>query len=139
MTIQKFARSAGMTVIFLASMTTVVYGQGRDRYRGHWEYLGNAHVDGGVDHDNIHVGTPEGRFRAIQLRVRGGAVDFERVVVHYGDGEPEELHVREHIRDGGSTRPIDLRGYERYIRSVELWYSRGGWHRRPEVQLYGLR
>ena len=140
MTIQKLARCAGVAVILSASVA-FLYGQDRDRdhYRGHWEYLGNAHVDGNVDHDNIHVGISEGRFRAIQLRVRGGAVEFERVVVHYGNGEPEEVRVREHIRDGGVTRPIDLRGYERYVRSVELWYSRGGWRTRPEVRLYGLR
>jgi hypothetical protein len=137
MAIRKQARLVGVAVIFLASMTTAVYGQ--DRGRGRWERLGTAHVDGNVDHDNIKVGMQDGRFHAIQLRVRGGAVEFQRVVIHYADGEPEEVAVREHIRDGGMTGPIDLRGNTRYIRSVELWYGRGGWRKRPEVQLYGMR
>lgn len=141
MAIRKQALLAGAVVMFLAAVTPAVYGQDRDRGRGrgHWERLGNAHVDGNVDHDNIKVGMQDGRFRAIQLRVRGGAVEFMRVVVHYADGEPEEVSVRERIPDGGMTRAIDLRGERRYIRSVELWYGRGGWRKRPEVQLYGMR
>lgn len=107
--------------------------------RERWERLGVAHVDGKVDHDNISVGVREGRFRAIQLRVKGGAIDFMRVVVHYADGEPEEIAVPERIPAGGMTRAIDLRGRERYIRSVELWYAQGGWRVRPEVQLFGMR
>jgi hypothetical protein len=107
--------------------------------RGRWERLGDAHVDGNADHDNISVGTRDGRFRAIQLRVRGGAVEFDHVVIHYADGEPEDIGVRDRIPAGGSTRAIDLRGRTRYLRSVELWYRRGGWRERPEVQLWGMR
>ncbi len=133
MTISEKAKLAGVVVLVLASVTPAAYAQ-----RG-WERLGTAHVDGNRDHDNITVGARDGRFRAIQLRVRGGAVEFERVVVHYGNGEPEEVVVRERIPDGGTTRAIDLRGDRRVIRSVELWYGRAGWRRRPEVRLYGRR
>ena len=137
----KLARLVGVALIFLISVTTAIYGQGQGRgpYRGRWERLGAARVDGNMDHDRIPVGRQDGMFRAIQLRVRGGAVEFMRVVVHYADGEPEEVAVRERIPDGGTTRPIDLRGDRRYIRSVELWYGHGGWRRNPEVQLYGMR
>jgi hypothetical protein len=119
MAIRKLVRLLGIAVIFLTSMTIAVYGQGRGRAR--WERLGTARVDGNGDHDNISVGVRDGRFRAIQLRVRGGAVEFMRVVVHYADGEPEIVAVKERIPDGGTTRSIDLQGNRRYIRSVELW------------------
>ena len=129
------AKLAGVVVLFLASVTPAAYGQ----RMGRWERLGTAHVDGRGDHDNITVGMRDGRFRAIQLRVRGGAIEFQRVVVHYADGEPEEVAVRERVPAGGMTRAIDLRGDRRFIRSVELWYGRGGWRRRPEVVLFGRR
>src|SRR5579862_1846614 len=106
---------------------------------GRWERLGSSHVDGRVDHDNINVGIQDGRFRAIQLRVRRGDVEFLRVVVHYADGEPEEVVVRQRIPSGSATRPIDLRGNKRYIRSVELWYAKAEWRTRPEVVLLGRR
>jgi hypothetical protein len=119
-----------------------VYAQDRDRDRdegGRWTYLGNAHVDGHNDHDNIHVGRQDGKFRAVQLRVTGGAIDFQRVIVHFGDGSNQELEFREHIQDGGRTRPMDLTGDRRRIESVELWYSKESWHRRPKVELWGIR
>jgi hypothetical protein len=112
----------------------------RDRdYRGRWAHLGNAHVDGHNDHDNIRVGMRDGRFRAIQLRVSGGAIDFQRVVVHFGNGSQEELIFRERIPSGGRTRPMDLPGERRVIESVELWYSKENWRRKPRVDLYGIR
>jgi hypothetical protein len=101
--------------------------------------LGDAHVDGRVDHDSIHVGRSDGKFRAIQLRVSGGAIEFERVLVHYGNGSTEELAIRSTIPDGGSTRLIDLPGDRRVIESVELWYSKASWSHRPKVILYGIR
>lgn len=127
------AKLAGVAALLLILTVPAAQGQGR------WVRLGSAHVDGGRDHDNIEVGFRDGRFRAIQLRVRGGGVEFDRVVVHYEDGEPEVVTARERVRDGGATHVMDLRGNRRAIRSVELWYSKGNWHRRPEVRLFGLR
>lgn len=102
-------------------------------------FLGDAHVDGARDHDEIRVGRRGGDFRGIQLRVSDGAIDFQRVVVHFGNGSQEELMFRERIPSGGRTRPIDLPGDKRIIESVELWYSKESWHRRPKVSLYGIR
>ncbi|MFY9610760.1 MAG: hypothetical protein WAU45_19380 [Blastocatellia bacterium] len=113
----------------------------RDRYRdrgGRWEYLGQAHVDGRADHDRISVNSNRS-FRSILLEVQGGAVEFNRVVVHFENGGDHEMEVRDRVPSGGRTRAIDLPGDRRNIRSVELWYERGNWRRRPTVKLYGRR
>jgi hypothetical protein len=107
--------------------------------RERWTYLGEAHVDGAVDHDNIHVGMEDGRFRAIQLRVSGGGVEFDRVIVHFGNGSEETLPIRHRIPSGGRTDAIDLPGERRVIQSVEMWYSKARWEHRPKVSLYGIR
>ncbi|HMI54137.1 MAG TPA: hypothetical protein VK525_21685 [Candidatus Saccharimonadales bacterium] len=104
-----------------------------------WKYLGSSHVNGRVDHDNIQVGKSDGRFRAIQLRVSGGPIEFQRVVVHYGNGSQEEVAVRESIPSGGKTRAIDLPGERRVIESVEIWYAKERMHSSPKVSLYGIR
>jgi hypothetical protein len=122
-----------LVLFFSASLHAQYGGEGR------WDRLGDAHVDGGQDHDNIHVGRHDGRFRAIQLRVSGGAIYFERVVVHFGDGSHEELIIRDKIPSGGQTRAIDLPGERRVIESVELWYGKDRWSHRPKVTLYGVR
>lgn len=123
----------------LLSCTLLSYAQPR-RERGRWEHLGEAHVDGGRDHDNIVVTAYRGSFRGIQLRVSENAIEFQRVVIHYGNRSSQPVPIRGRIRAGGSTRVIDLPGDRRVIQSVELWYGRANWgRRRPRVDLYGLR
>lgn len=107
------------------------------RNNGRWIYLGESNVDGRNDHDQIMVGRSEGRFHNIQIRVERGAIEFQRVVVHYANGGDEEIAIRDWIPAGGQTRAIDLRGDERAITSVEFWYGQGNWgSRRPRVRLY---
>ena len=113
-----------------------------DRYRrddGRWERLGDSRVDGRQDHDNIRVNA-RGRFRAIRFFVQGGDIEIQRVVVHFDNGADTEVEVRDRIRNGRTTRAIDLPGDERRIRSVEFWYGRENWGRsRPQLVLYGRR
>lgn len=131
MTLGKLAQIAFVGV--LAAAIPAAYGAPE-------ELLGTAHLDGRVDHDVIHVGIKDGRFHRVQLRVEKGPIEVIRLVVHYGDGEPEELFVRSRIAAGSKTRWIGLRGFERYINSVEIWYAKGAWlERRPEVLLFGER
>jgi hypothetical protein len=125
--------------LLLLSCSLVVNAQ-RGRERGRWEFLGQANVDGGRDHDNIVVTAYRGTFRGLQLRVVNNAIEFQRVVIHYGNGMSRPIEIRDRIRAGGHTRVINLPGDRRVIQSVELWYSRANWgRRRPRVDLYGLR
>jgi hypothetical protein len=113
-------------------------GQTLNAQRGGWIHLGDKHVDGKADHDKISIGRSDGTFRQLQIRVEDAPVDFQRVVVHYGNGTDEELQFRERINAGGETRAMDLRGGNRFIKSVEFWYEKADWgSRRPTVRLYG--
>ncbi len=104
-----------------------------------WVFLGEAHVDGQHDHDNIKPATGSGRFRALQLRVHNAPIAFDHIIVHYGDGESETLQVRDVIRAGGHSRAIPLAG-DRIVESFELWYSRADPNSaKPEVALWGRR
>jgi hypothetical protein len=123
-------------VLLLLSTASFAQGYGHRHGRG-WQYLGQAHVDGRMDHDNISVGY-HGGFRSIQLRVENAPIEFDHVVVHYENGTSEQLRVRQVIPAGSQTRDIDLRGDRRNIRSVELWYGKAAFHSgRPRVTLYG--
>jgi len=108
--------------------------------RGRWIYLGKAHVDGTTDHDKIKVTSSEGEFRSIQIHVDYAPIEFNRVVVHYGNGGDDEIEVRDRVPAGAQTRVIDLRGERRVIQSVEVWYEKARWEsRRPRIRLYGRR
>jgi hypothetical protein len=104
-----------------------------------WEYLGDSHVDGSQDHDYIKVTAAKGEFKAIRLSVENAAIEFDRVVVHFGDGNAVPISIRSKIRPGAETRPIDLPGRQRIIDSVEVWYRRGNPanSEKPHLLLYG--
>jgi len=131
------ARRAIQIVITLLLVVTL--GQvGQAQRPGRWQYLGEANVDGNLDHDIIQVGRADGKFRALQIRVERAPIEFQRVIVHYGNGERDELEIRDRIRAGGQTRVLDLRGGERNIASVEFWYGKGNYRsQRPKLRLYG--
>jgi hypothetical protein len=101
--------------------------------------LGTAHVDGPTDHDDIRVDRYAGRFHFVLLRVSDAPIQFDRVVIHYGDGYSQPLPVNALIPAGATSRWIALPGGERRIHSLELWYARAnpGDPIRPEVALYG--
>jgi hypothetical protein len=134
-------------LLFILSVGDVVSAQraasgssSRQQMYGRWTYLGQANVDGRMDHDRISVGRAPGRFQRIQIRVDRAPIQFQRVVVHYANGRSEEVNIRQRIPSGGQTRAIDLRGDDRNIDSVEFFYARGGWRygRTPRVRLYGI-
>ncbi len=102
-------------------------------------FLGSGRVNSGLDHDTIQAGPQQGTFRAIQLRVSGGAVNFLRIIVQYGNGTRSEIQVRSNIPAGGTTRIIDLPGDRRIIQRVDFWYSKANWATLPKVSLYGVR
>lgn len=125
-------------LLLLSGLTLVATAQRRNNDQERWEYLGQSNVDGKRDHDNIRV-KARGYFQALQLRVQGGEIEFQRVVVHFENGADSEVEIRDRIRAGGQTRAIDLPGDNRRIDSVEVWYGRGNWGRsRPNLRLYGL-
>jgi hypothetical protein len=105
---------------------------------GSWELLGSQKVGFIKDRDVVRVGRQDGRFRAIKLRVRDNDVEFLDVKVIYANGEPDDLPVRQHIRKGGETRAIDLKGSTRFIREIQLVYkSRPSFKGFATVEVYG--
>jgi len=117
-------------VVVLALVATVA------AQRHEWIYLGGAHVDGHYDHNKIKVERSQG-FRALQFRVEGAAVEFQRVVIHYTGSAQQELPFSFAIPNSGS-RSLDLRGNVRSIAYVELWYTKAQWANRPKVNMYGM-
>jgi hypothetical protein len=70
----------------------------------------------------LFVGRGEGRFNAIRLRVAGNTVHMMDLKVVYANGQPDDIQVREEIRAGGQTRPLDLKGERLAIKEIEMVY-----------------
>lgn len=112
---------AGALFVF-GAMTTGASAQPRDRGGGEWADLGCHKVSFRTDRDSFVVGRREGRFRAIRLVARGGDVEMLDLKVIYANGAPDDIPVRAVIRQGSSTRPLDLQGRERAIDRLEMVY-----------------
>lgn len=132
----RIVASAAGLFLFMFSLGAAPRGQAE----GRGEYLGEANVDGQADHDNISVTGSRGAFRAIQIRVAKAPIEFDRVVIHYANGNSEPIEIRSTIPAGGQTRVIDLPGERRIIQSVEFWYARARpGSRQPKVRVFGIR
>ncbi len=98
-------------------------GSGRATAGGRWERLGSAHVTDRMDHDSIAVTAERWDFESIQVKVYGRPVHFLDLKIHFGNGETQDVSVRQVIPAGGETREIGVNGRERVIRRVEFWYE----------------
>ncbi|HEY1246907.1 MAG TPA: hypothetical protein VGF29_18950 [Hyphomicrobiaceae bacterium] len=114
------AATAVAALLCTGLVTTDAQAQRRD-----WVELGCKQVSFlGVDRDTIHVGRREGRFKAIRLLARGNDVEMLDLRVIYANGAPDDVPVRALIRQGTRTRPLDLRGWERSIRRIDMVYAK---------------
>ena len=103
-----------------------------------WDFLGHTQVDKSRDHAWVQIARRDLRFRAIQLRVGGEAIFFDRLVVHFDDGTSQVMVVSGRISPVGRNVVIDLPG-ERSIETVELWYYKEPWRQNPTVSVYGTQ
>jgi hypothetical protein len=128
-----------LSAVMFAMLLVAGLSNAAQAQRGRWVLLGERHIDGHVDSDKIDVGKDNGTFHAIQFRVQGGDVRFEKIQVKYLNGDREDIDIRADVRAGGRSRLIDLPGNRRVIESVSMWYSKGEWRTRPQVRVYGIR
>ena len=119
---------------------TMAVGEAQARHGGKrgWELLGSQKVGFLVDKDVIQVGRQDGDFSKIKLVVKDNEVEFVDVDVVYGNGERDDVKVRNRIKAGGETRAIDLKGGERFIKRVEFVYaSKPSFKGQATVELWG--
>jgi hypothetical protein len=104
-----------------------------------WEKLGQRKVNYKIERDEIMVTARDGRFTAVKLKVRKGAVNMHKMIIHFGDGSKQQVNLKNKIPAGGETRVINLKGKQkRVIRKVVFWYdTRNLANNRATVELWG--
>ena len=106
-----------------------------------WMLLGSRTVSARADHDRLALTSGDTVVGKLQLRVKGTAVRFQRIVVRYDNADDDRIELsRVEIPAGGESRTIDLREHDRVVRSVDLWYDADSLGGRPAVvEVYGRR
>lgn len=106
--------------------------------RAGWERLGTRKVNYGLDRDEIFVTAKDGIFSALKIKVKRGGINMHKLVVHYGNGETDEIELRQNFAPGSESRVLDLVGNKRIIQKVVFWYdTKNIARRRGVVELWG--
>lgn len=67
----------------------------------------------------IRVGRREGRFGQIRLKnTSGDRIDIQDIVAEFGNGERQRERLTQRLEPGELSRPIDLAGDQRFLKSV---------------------
>jgi hypothetical protein len=109
------------------------------------QFMGETRLDQRQDIDVIRtVGyCPSPRNQpvyAIKLRVLRQRANIDRLIVQYGNGQRDELHVREDFAAGSTSRWIDLAGGYRCVEKIIIsGDTEGSPYREALVQIFGLR
>lgn len=106
--------------------------------RAGWERLGARRVNYGLDRDEIFVTAKDGIFSALKIKVKRGGINMHKLVVHYGNGQTDEIELRQNFAPGSESRVLDLVGNKRIIQKVVFWYdTKNIARRRGVVELWG--
>jgi hypothetical protein len=92
---------------------------------GTWQVLGRATVDDGKDKDEFKIEGAD-RFRNLRVKAQKQDIEMKDMDVYYEDGGKEDIEVKETIKAGGQTRPLQLKGDSKRIKRVEFSYSAKG-------------
>ncbi len=101
-----------------------------------WAKLGDRTVDGWRDRDRLVVSSPKA-FSELTFAVSGSDVAVTQIVVTFGNGQKLTLDDRLVFAEGTRTRPIDLPGKLRKIRSIEFAYANLPGGGRATVEVWG--
>ena len=87
-----------------------------------WEQLGCKTVSFAVDKDTIEVGRKDGSFSSIKLKVKQAPIEFFAVRVVFGNGQRQDINIRQKVPAGSESSAIDLAGDARGIQKIDLLY-----------------
>ncbi|MCB0563984.1 MAG: hypothetical protein KDD01_06365 [Phaeodactylibacter sp.] len=102
-----------------------------------WKKLGQRKVNRALDRDEILVTGREGAFTKLKFIVRRSPINMHRCVIHFRNGDTQEVALRNNIPAGGETRVIDLEGNRRIITKVVFWYDTKGLQDKAVLELWG--
>ena len=130
-----------MTMALVSPVHAQQVVQPRAAKAGQWVLLGRTQANHTADHDGIVIVGPFDNFRRVQFRVTDAPLNMQRMVVTYGNGQPDRIDLRQNIPQGGQSRVIDLRGVgTRHIRRIDFWYSTKGFLKgRADVAVFGMK
>ena len=103
--------------------------------------LGERTVDFKTDHDVITVATDEGSFNSLFFIVNKSDIEVFDLLVVYRNGDKEKFETRLVFKEGARSLPMELKGGQRRIESIQFTYKTvGTWQGgKAHMSVYGVR
>jgi hypothetical protein len=105
-----------------------------------WHKIGETTVDFKSDRDVVKIWGADA-FKSIRLKAVDAPVHIENLEVVYQDGEPEQIPVRFDFKAGSESRNIDLKGYKRRLKEINMVYKTvPNWKGdKAHIEIWGLK
>jgi len=105
-----------------------------------WHKIGETTVDFKSDKDVIKVWGAD-KFKSLRIKATDAPVHIENLEVVYQDGQPEQIPVRFDFKAGTESRQIDLAGYERRLKEINMVYRTvPNWKGdKAHIEIWGLK
>ena len=94
--------------------------------RDNWQVIGSVVFDDPFLRTAINVAPTVGPLNAVRFEVQGADVEIASIKVMYGNGQTEEVQVRDMFKAGSASRVIPLPGGNRMIKQVTVIYRSHG-------------
>ena len=105
-----------------------------------WEHLGTRNINWNLEKDVIEVGHNRVGFTSLKIKVTGGAVNMNRMMVTYGNGKTENIPLKFNFTKGAESRIIDLKGDKRQIKKISFWYdTKNRSKQKAKVHVFGKK
>lgn len=103
-----------------------------------WEKLGTKLVDFKVDRDELIVTAYEGVFTAIKIKVFAAPINMHKMVIHFGNGNVQDVDLKNNFAPGSESRVIDLPGDHRIIQKIVFFYdTKNAARKKARVEVWG--
>ncbi len=91
----------------------------------HWQFLGAREVNHFSERDRVFA-QGNRKFTQVKICAYNRSIRMQDVDVVFANGGHQDITVRQFLRPGECTRPLDLRGNRRDIRFVNMLYQTAG-------------
>ncbi len=132
----KNVSNALLAIVLIVGMSS--FDSGINLIDKDWKRIGSKKVNFKIDKDVIYVGAKDGRFNKLKLVVSGGSINMHKMMVRYANGNTEEVQLRHKFSKLSSSRVIDLKGKNRFIKQIYFIYdTKNVSRRKAKIHVYG--
>jgi len=132
------ARACLACLVILAFMVAFRAPSVQQRFEGKWEKLGEHTLTLELHSGEFNFPENSPVLSAIKIKSKKGAINLQRCMIHFANGEKTSIELRNDIAPGAESRAINLPGNSKPMTRFVFWYgvSQSG-AEKAEIEIWG--